>query len=163
MCADARRAHCAIRRASMAFAARHCAVCSRTSAGSAAFAAARQTRTTQGPQRDVLQCSACCSRSLGEQQARVQMPEYWEPSKFTCNSTRGAECLRPVWPIGATGAGFPDIPGGDRARHPHVQVRQDKPSAGLSVQRAAAGPARVRPCCLFPWLKRHLLLRVQAC
>ena len=54
---------------------------------------------------------------------------------------------------GAAGAGFSDVPGSDRAGHPHFQVRQNKSSAGLSVQRAAAGPARVRPSCLFPGLE----------
>ena len=72
VCADARRARCATQCASMACAARQCALRASTPAGSAAAAAAWQTCTALGPRRDVLQCSARRSGPSGEQQVLVQ-------------------------------------------------------------------------------------------
>jgi len=75
----------------------------------------------------------------GARRAVLQKPAFCQ-HRFAHALAVSLQCLA----TGAPGAGLSDVSRSNRACHPHVQVREDQPSAGLPLQRAAAGAARVR-------------------
>ena len=75
---------------------------------------------------------------IGARQAALQQPALCQ-HRFAPVLAVSLLCLA----TGAPGAGLSDVSRSDRACYPHVQVCEDQPSAGLPLQRAAAGAAWV--------------------